>query len=192
MRKLYSWRQELGRVLGSGLLIGLAASGALFAERLSAGSSALAVMLQVVTLALIVHVVWRWRALRTSLPVATPLTAIVGVALGVVLAHVAVRLAGLTGPPLNETPAQLVNDAMLGGGLVLLAWSVVATRLVTRIGAAAVVGAAVLAYHATSAHWHVDAITFHELTIQQFVSMQLAGIAMGLMVFDWFLPRRAR
>lgn len=192
MRKLLSWRQQLARAASHGFVVGVLASSCLVAERVSAGATSLVTLALIVTLAVLAQVVWRLRRLGDALPLATPVTAVSGVLLGVLLTHAVVALGGFVGPSLDESPPQLVNDLMFGGGLMLLAWSVVAPRAIGRIGAALTVLALALAYRATGAHWHLDAIDFPQHTIQQLVVMQLVAIAVGLTVLDWFLPRRAR
>ncbi|MFO0749276.1 MAG: hypothetical protein U1F43_26970 [Myxococcota bacterium] len=173
------------------LVLGAFASAGLVAERISGGDASLALAIPLATLGLtlVASILLRPIARRAALLRMPPVSQLIagqsaGVLLGVALTH---AIVALTHPSagLRETPAQLVNDATLGLGLVLLMWSVVARGRALRLGA--LVGAAALVgvYRATASLWHADAIVFPTLTIQQFVPLELVSVLLGLVLVDW-------
>lgn len=174
------------------LVLGAAGSACLVAERLSGGDRTLALSLELAVLALTLTVVGFLRPLvrcaaatvrpRVALLVAGQIAAVLA---GAALTHVMVAL---THPSteLRETPTQLVNDAALGVGLVLLVWSVIGKGRWFRLGMAITAIILTGVYRLTANLWHVDAIAFPVLTIQQFVTVQIVAVAAGLMIIDWF------
>lgn len=171
--------------------LGAVGSACLVAERLSGGDTTLALSLELAVLAVTVLVVGLLRPVaRAAAATRPPRVAllvtgqIAAVLAGAALTHVMVALARPS-TELRETPTQFVNDAALGIGLVLLVWSVIGKgqklRMAMAIAALILTGV----YRATASFWHVDAIAFPVLTIQQFVTFQIIAVAAGLMVLDW-------
>lgn len=173
------------------LALGMLTSAGLVAERLSAGSTLLAVCLLISTLSFTVVAMLLLRPIARRLPranqrdLAVLIAVQVGaVLLGVALTHAAVAFSVDTAG-LREAPAQLVNDAILGVGLILLIWSFLAKTHSMRLATGAAAFALVALYQATATLWHVDTIAFSGLTIQQFVSSEVLAVAAGLLIVDW-------
>jgi hypothetical protein len=97
---------------------------------------------------------------------------LVGAATGVVAVHtlVAVKLVPHD-PALVESPAQLVNDAVLVGGVLALVWAVVAPALRSRLIWFAIALVPSFAYFRTPLYWHCD--RFAGFPVQHYVAAQL-------------------
>ncbi|MCA9517331.1 MAG: hypothetical protein KC635_20465 [Myxococcales bacterium] len=176
-----------------GFALALVVSGGVVLERVSAGDGVIALALAGVTLAVTALVAVRTHALSAlgSQP-AIALAQVAGLVVGVLAVHVPVAAASPAGAPLREGPAQLVNDGMLGVGLLLLVWSFVARSGAARLVAPVVAFGLLLGYRATAGFWHLDALAFPRLTVQQFVQAQVVAVSAGLLVLHWLRPPTAR
>lgn len=183
-------RLDVPTMLGAAAA-GATASGGVVVERLSAGSLSFAACATLVTAAATaLAAVTVRRAIeagrsgeREPGPPALVLVQMFGLAMGVAFVHAVLAL--IAPPPvagaLAEAPAQLVNDGVLVGGLLLLVWSNVAASRRVRTGLALAAFGLIGAYRATATTWHVDAISFASLTVQHFVCVELAAAAAALL-----------
>jgi len=97
---------------------------------------------------------------------------VLGAATGVLVIHtlVAVKLVPHD-PSLVESPAQLVNDAVLVGGVLALVWAVVAPALRSRLIWFAIALVPSFVYFRTPIYWHCD--RFAGFPVQHYVAAQL-------------------
>jgi hypothetical protein len=110
---------------------------------------------------------------------------LLGAATGVVAVHtlVAVKLVPHD-PALVESPAQLVNDAVLVGGVLALVWAVVAPGLRSKLIWFAIALVPSFAYFRTPIYWHCD--RFAGFPVQHYVAAQLTiafDAAVGLAAY---------
>jgi hypothetical protein len=97
---------------------------------------------------------------------------LLGAATGVVAVHTLVAVKLLPhDPALVECPAQLVNDAVLVGGVLALVWAVVAPGLRSRLFWFAIALVPSFAYFRTPIYWHCD--RFDGFPVQHYVAAQL-------------------
>lgn len=97
---------------------------------------------------------------------------LLGAATGVVVVHTLVAVKLLPhDPALVECPAQLVNDAVLVGGVLALVWAVVAPGVRSRLFWFAIALVPSFAYFRTPIYWHCD--RFAGFPVQHYVAAQL-------------------
>lgn len=168
--------------------VALTASLALVAERLTSGAApfTLAALGMVVAMAIVSVMVAR--ELRTRKMATLPLIALhgFGALAAIGLVHGLVFL--LHPRSLVESPAQLVNDCVLAGSALVVAWSHAARSQLRRMVLVSIAVAAVLAYWATAARWHCDLGTF-QTSVQRLVVEQVFMVAAVLFSLD-VLARR--
>lgn len=185
--------RRVGVATALGFVWGALASLGILAERVTAGSGAVAALLATVTTPLGVLFVLQTQrmgarsAARASAPAgsSSPLfvAQALGLGLGILAVHGAFRLWGDAAQRgLAEVPRQLVNDLGLGLALLLVSWSFVARSRAARLACALAGFATVAAYHLTAASWHADAVPFRGLTVQQYVPEQFGLVAAGLLI----------
>lgn len=99
---------------------------------------------------------------------------VLGATAGVMAVHAVLALKVLPRDnALVECPAQLVNDAVLVGCVVVLLWAVVARTRRARIVWFAVALLPCLAYLRTAMYWHCDHVAGHP--VQDYVASQLTA-----------------
>lgn len=106
----------------------------------------------------------------------------VGAACGIALAHLVAFARGVfSNADLVERPRQLVNDTLLVGALLALAWSMGrATRGWLLLWSLATVAL----YLATAGEWHLD--HFAGVDVQRFVVTEIVAAAGSLVLFKSF------
>jgi hypothetical protein len=166
----------------SGAGVAVAVSSGLAAERLTLGSANAALAANLLsTLAAIAVFILAVRSERFVTRSLVVVPQIAGVLFGTLAVHawlIAVPL--FTHPWLAEAPRQLVNDFVASYSIVLMAWAC-ARRSTT----AGVIAVAVLlaAYRATTSLWHLDAVLFHTVTVQQLVFAETLAAAVAIVIF---------
>lgn len=184
------------RLVATALVLGVVSSAGVVAERLTAGDARVAVIATFATA--VVAVVAMLALARAPAALARSPGSLAKVALaqgvavagGIGLVHGALALvapAHVTGV-LAEVPVQLMNDGVLGAGLLLLAWSHLAASGRVSFGLAMGAFGLLAAYRATASAWHVDAIRFGSLTVQHFVCVELAVVAGALLAVFFASP----
>jgi len=167
----------LASVFVAGTGLGLVTSAGIVEERLSAGSPAVAVVVNALVSgsAILVLALVQRRVHLSSLIVAWQL---LGAVVGVLLVHLAVRAGAVPTPYwLAERPPQLVNDTVAVLSTLLLVWAC-AQRLDLRVLLTALL--LVTGYRVTAGLWHLDlpphgfALRVQDIVIAQFVAAALA------------------
>jgi hypothetical protein len=97
---------------------------------------------------------------------------VLGATVGVLGIHTLVAVKVLPhDPALVECPAQLVNDAVLVGGVLALVWAAAARAMRSRLLWFAIALVPSLAYFRTPLYWHCD--RFAGFPVQHYVAAQL-------------------
>jgi hypothetical protein len=170
-----------------GFVVALATSGAILAARLSEGSVRAALIGNAIVT--IVAIACMRAVRRRALSEIDALVQAVGAFAGVLVAHAWAHHLATQIPWLCERPAQLVNDCVAATAVLGIIWAA-ARDLDWRWLTLSL--AIVTAYHATSAHWHLDraphAFTF---TVQQVVVAEALASAVALAVFHALASKKS-
>lgn len=174
--------------LSLGFALGATTSIGIISERLTAGSAHVSTLFALATVPLGALFIAHTRAVHRTKPIAlqNPITPFVLQLLGLILAVVTLHASlwethatSLFG--LREAPRQLVNDLILGPALLLVAWSFIANRRRHRLFFSLTSFALIASYCLTARLWHLDAVPFTPLTVQQYVPEQFTLAAAGLL-----------
>ena len=173
--------------LVTGFAVAMVACGGILAQRLSRGDIRSALVAHVL-LTITILVVMRSERVRTeneALP-SRLATQFLGGTAGIVLAHWLLRSSGWGAVPwLSEGPAQFVNDGVAVFAPLAIVWAANRRPPSTVVLVSTLV--LVTAYRATGFLWHLDAARF-SYTVQDFVTGELAGSALGIAAFRLLVP----
>jgi hypothetical protein len=179
--------QIVGFLSGAGVAV--AVSSGLAAERLTRGSADAALIAN--CLSTVAAVAVFMLAVRSERFVTRSLVVVPQIA-GVLFGTLAVHAWLIAGPQLThawlaEVPRQLVNDFVASFSIVLMAWA--CARRSTTAGVVAV--AALLAmYRATTSLWHLDAVFFRAVSVQQLVFAETLAAAVAIVIFRAVVTER--
>lgn len=171
---------------GAAFVLGGAGSASVVAERVTGGSTNLAMAIAPATTLLTGGFALATRALcepetsRSAPPArVTFFSQLFGLFAAVGSVHAILHV--VAPAQLSEALPQLANDVTLSLGLLLIAWSFVVPSAWLRVALPMTAFLLAASYHLTAARWHLDAIAFQSMTVQQFVPAQLLIAAAGLL-----------
>ena len=166
----------------SGAGVAVAVSAGLAAERLTRGSESAAVVANLLsTIAAVVVFVLAVRSERFAVRSLVVVPQIAGVLFGTLAVHAwLITVSLFTHPWLAEAPRQLVNDFVASYSIVLMAWA--CARKSTTAGVIAV-SVLLAVYRATTSLWHLDAVLFHTVSVQQLVFAETLAAAVAIVIF---------
>jgi len=175
----------------SGIGVAVAVSSGLAAERLTLGSANAALLANLLaTLAAVVVFVLiaRSRQVVASWLVAVP--QIAGALLGTLVVHAWL----IAGPQhthrwMTEAPRQLVNDFVASFSILAMAWAC-ARMGRSLVAGLVVVGVLLAVYRATTSMWHVDAVLFQAVSVQQLVCAETLAATVAIVIFRALSSRR--
>lgn len=172
--------QILGVLSGAGVAV--AVSSGLAAERLTLGSESAALVANALsTIAAVLVFVLAVRSQRFAVRSLVVIPQVAGVLFGTLAVHAwMIAIPVGSHPWLTEGPRQLVNDFVASYSIVLMAWA-----CARRSATAGILTVAVLlaAYRATTSLWHLDAVLFHAVSVQQLVFAETLAAAMAIVIF---------
>ncbi|MEO7108888.1 MAG: hypothetical protein ABI183_00505 [Polyangiaceae bacterium] len=166
----------------SGAGVAVAVSSGLAAERLTLGSADAALFANLLsTVAAVLVFVLAVRSERFAARSLVVVPQIAGVLFGTLAVHAwLISISVFTHPWLTEGPRQLVNDFVASYSIVLMAWA-----CARRSATAGILTVAILlaAYRATTSLWHLDAVMFHTVSVQQLVFAETLAAATAIVIF---------
>jgi len=171
----------------AGFAIAVVASGGIVLQRLTRGDVKTALFGHVLLTITVLAVMCSDRELEPSSFFSPRLALqVVGATTGIVVAHCLLRASKLGAVPwLSERPGQFVNDAVAVFAPLAIVWA--AKRRPPNTVVLVSTLTLVTAYRATGSMWHLDTAAF-SYTVQDFVTGELAGSALGIATFRLLMP----
>lgn len=173
----------------AGFVLAMVTCGGLLAQRVSRGDvhvAAIAHIILTCAVMLFAYGVRHYRELELSEVAPRIALQLVGAGLGIAVAHGMLQSSSLGAAPwLCERPLQLVNDAVAVFVPIALVWA--ATRRPPNTSVLVATLVIVTIYRLTGTYWHLDAGAFQH-TVQELVTIELAGAALGVTAFQLLVP----